>query len=313
MMPMVQWRGTFLCLVALAIAPQTTFAQQSARPQVHGRVTDHVVVISIDGLRPDAIPKFKAPTLQRLMEEGRYSLSAQTISLSLTLPAHVAMLSGVDADQHGITWNTDETRDEGYVRVPTIFSLARAAGFSTAAFFSKTKFHHLEVPKTLDYAWSPYGTVNAFYPPARTADRVERYLRRASPNLLFVHLAEPDFSGHRSGWMSSVYGRGVRAADVAVERILKRADAQFGRGAYTVIVTADHGGEGKTHIGADATNRTIPWIAWGAGVQRGDTLSDILTMDTGATVLWLLGVAVPDNWVGRPVMRAFAPAVSTGR
>src|SRR5689334_12837495 len=68
--------------------------QQGSARAPRGRVSDHVVVVSIDGLRPDAIARFKAPTLTRLMHEGRYSLSAQTISLSLTLPSHTSMLTG---------------------------------------------------------------------------------------------------------------------------------------------------------------------------------------------------------------------------
>src|SRR6267378_3240742 len=67
--------------------------QQGAPMLVHGRVTDHVIVISVDGLRADAIHKFHAPTIERLMREGRYSLTAQTINTSLTLPAHTSMLT----------------------------------------------------------------------------------------------------------------------------------------------------------------------------------------------------------------------------
>ena len=68
-------------------------------------------------------------------------------------------------------------------------------------------------------------------------------------------------------------------------------DARFGRGRYTVILTADHGGHGKSHGTTDPRDMTIPWIVWGAGVHSGDALSGIHTMDTAATVLWLLGTA----------------------
>src|SRR4051812_38689313 len=77
--------------------------QQGAPPRtvgLHGRVTDHVIVISVDGLRPDAIEKYDAQTIKRLMREGRYSLNAQTITTSLTLPSHTSMLTGVGADIH---------------------------------------------------------------------------------------------------------------------------------------------------------------------------------------------------------------------
>jgi arylsulfatase A-like enzyme len=51
---------------------------------------------------------------------------------------------------------------------------------------------------------------------------------------------------------------------------------------------------------------TIPWIAWGAGVKPGVEIKDpISTCDTAATALWLLDVAVPKDWDGKPVVSAF--------
>ena len=53
-------------------------------PPTRGYVSDYVIVISVDGLRPDAIARFRARTLQQLMREGSYSLAAQTVLPSLT-------------------------------------------------------------------------------------------------------------------------------------------------------------------------------------------------------------------------------------
>jgi predicted AlkP superfamily pyrophosphatase or phosphodiesterase len=292
---------------------QPTVMQQGSPRATRGRVADHVVVISIDGLRPDAIAKYKATTLQRLMNEGRFSLGAQTISISKTLPSHTSMVTGVDADVHGITWNTDRTGENGYVKVPTIFGLAKSAGFTTAAFFSKTKFHHLEVPSTLDFSRSPKGSLDGPWPSARTADYVGEYLETSLPNLLFVHFAEADFAGHSFGWMSWMYGLAVKETDRALARVLARADQRFGRGGYTVIVTADHGGHKKSHGGTDPLDTTIPWIVWGAGVAPGDTLSGIRTMDTAATALWLLRIATPESWTGRAVTGAFSSTTLSAR
>ena len=293
--------------------PGPSILQQGTPRPVKGRVTDHVVVISIDGLRPDAIARYEARTLQRLMEEGRYSLTAQTIALSKTLPSHTSMITGVDADKHGVTWNSDRVGEHGYVSVQTMFGLAHANGFSTAALFSKTKFHHLEVPNTLDFVRSPKRSIEGPWPSSRTADYVASYLRDNSPNLLFVHFAETDLMGHTFGWMSWMYGMAVKEVDLAVARVLDKADERFGAGMYTVIVTADHGGHKKTHGTSDKQDRTIPWIVWGAGVQRGDTLSGIRTMDTAATVLWMLRLETPETWAGRPVTSAFEPTVAQSR
>ena len=281
--------------------------QQGAPRALRGRVADHVIVISVDGLRPDAIAKFEAKTIQRLMREGRYSLTAQTIAPSNTLPSHTSMLTGVDVDAHGITWNSDKTGQFGHVKVPTVFGLAHDAGFTTAAFFSKTKFHHIDAPNTIDHVKAPKGG-SIPWNAGKTVDLVKAHLDRATPNLVFVHLADADFVGHSFGWMGWMYGMAVRNADAAIADVLKVADERFGRGRYTVLLTADHGGHGKRHGSADPRDTTIPWIVWGAGVQPGEPLSGIRTMDTAATVLWLLGVDAPSTLTGRVVRAGFDPS-----
>ena len=291
-------------LSTLAVAGLAMFAPALAADPPNREVTGHVVVISIDGLRPDAIETFGASTLQRLMREGSYTLNARTILPSLTLPSHTSMLTGAEPEEHEVTWNTNESDTHGHVAVPTVFAEARAGGLHTAAFFSKGKFEHLEVPRSLDHAEAPEG--NSRWNADRTVSAVERYLSRERPNLTFVHIGEPDYAGHRFSWMSYFYGRAVRSADQAVARVLAAADEAFGVGEYTVIVTADHGGHGWSHGSSDPRDVTIPWITWGEGVLGGTRLADgIRTMDTAATALWLLGL--DPIGVGRTVATAFAP------
>ena len=306
-------RRSFLVVAAFALAacagsrPETepqVMQQGSASRAMRGRVTDYVLVISIDGLRPDAIAKYHAKTLERLMAHGRYSLTAQTISISNTLPSHTSMLTGVDADQHKITWNKDRSGQFGHVEVPTVFGLARNAGFTTAAFYSKSKFHHIDSPETIDHVRGPKGGVIPWNS-GKVADLVIDHLKKARPNLAFVHLADADFAGHNFGWMQHMYGMAVRQADIALARILDAADEAYGAGNYTVLITSDHGGHKKGHGTTDPVDTTIPWIVSGAGVQRGDALSGIRTMDTAATVLWMLNITAPASLVGKPVTEAF--------
>ena len=274
-------------------------------------VTRHVVLISIDGLRPDAIRAFSAPTLQKLTREGSYTLRASTITPSKTLPSHTSMLTGEPPERHGVLWNTVLTADADRIEQPNVFSVAHARGYRTAAFFSKAKFQPLQRPETLDFSQSPGGWFGR-WSSERTVGDVERFLSSSRPNLLFVHLADPDRAGHASGWMSADYGRAVRQSDAAVTRLVQAADTAFGSGNYTLIVTADHGGHGFDHGSADPRDVTIPWIVWGRGVQTGE-LADIgvRTMDTASTVLWLLGLDEPGDWSGSPVIAAFAADTAT--
>lgn len=270
-----------------------------------GGVSEHVILISIDGLRPEAIRAYDAPTLQRLLREGSYSLSAMTVVPSKTLPSHTSMLTGVSPEVHGITWNSHHPELLEYVELPTVFGLAREAGLSTAAFAAKAKFRHLFNPGELDYFEAPSGNATHWMA-SQIAERAVNYLRHERPNLLFVHFGEPDFAGHTLGWMGAGYGWAVRRSDAGVARIIETADEVYGAGRYTLLVTSDHGGHARSHGTADPLDRTIPWIAYGEGVRAGhELLPGIRTMDTAATVLWVLGVPVPDAWAGRPVMSAF--------
>jgi bisphosphoglycerate-independent phosphoglycerate mutase (AlkP superfamily) len=186
-----------------------------------------------------------------------------------------------------------------------VFSEARSRGYETAAFFSKSKFTHLQTPGTLDYSQSPGGWFGK-WSGSRTVNDVERYLATSKPNLLFVHLPDPDSAGHSSGWMSGDYGRAVRKADEAVARLIGAADRAFGEGQYTLIVTADHGGHGLDHGSNDPRDVTIPWIAWGRGVTPGQLAPNtVQTMDTAATALYVLGIRNPPAWAGSPVRPAF--------
>ena len=267
-------------------------------------VSDHVIVISIDGLRADAIERAGAKTLQRLMREGAYSLEAKTILPSITLPSHTSMLTGATPEMHGVLWNDERVEEMGIVETPTMFAVARHAGYHTAGFFSKPKFQHLMAPGTLDYAQAPDGSGRWYA--GYTAESVERYLETEQPNLMFVHLGEPDYAGHTIGWGTFVYRWAVRRADGAVERILRKADEAFGAGNYTVIVTADHGGHGRTHGTEAHSDVTIPWITWGKGVDAGLVLPEgIRTFDTAATALRLLGLELPLDHAGRPVLAAY--------
>jgi arylsulfatase A-like enzyme len=278
----------------------------SVRPPADS-LTRHVLLVSIDGLRPDAITTFQAPTLQRLIREGGYTLSASTIVPSKTLPSHTSMLTGEMPERHGVLWNSLAAADRDTVGLPTVFGVARASGYRTAAFFSKSKFHALQLPGTLDFSQAPRGWFGR-WSGERTVTDVERHLASEKPNLLFVHLSDPDRAGHDKGWMSDAYGRAVERSDAQIARILSAAERTFGAEGFSIIVTADHGGHEYDHGSDDPRDVTIPWIAWGRGVRAGEIggHTEVRTIDTASTVLWLLGLPEPTDWHGTPVVAAFA-------
>src|SRR5678816_4748691 len=134
--------------------------------------------------------------------------------------SHTSMLTGQSPEVHGVLWNKSMSLNRRQSKAPTVFELLRAEGYVTAAFFSKAKFSTLQQRGTLDYSQAPGGWFG-YWPSQRTINDVEQYLATEKPNLLFVHLGDPDHVGHRSGWMSAKYGQAVSQLDTELERLVK--------------------------------------------------------------------------------------------
>src|SRR5690625_4227003 len=147
----------------------------------------HVFVISIDQANPDALQRTETPVMDAMVEEGAHSWNAFTIVPSITLPSHTSMLTGVGIQAHQIDWNNYQP-DKGFVEVPTVFSLAKEKGFTTAMYVSKEKFKHLDVPGTVDkFVW-PRPKDNAL----EVAKAFAEDVAELKPNMCFIHFRDPD-------------------------------------------------------------------------------------------------------------------------
>ncbi|QOV90512.1 alkaline phosphatase family protein [Humisphaera borealis] len=291
---------------AEALAPTT---RPATRP-VDG--ADHVLIVSIDGLRPDIMLRGEMPNVHRLYKTGAFSFWAKTTPNSITLPSHTSMLTGVDPRKHGIEWNADLPLSEPvYPKVPTVFFYARKAGYKTGMAAGKSKFDVLDVKGTLDGSAITDKKTDKDDDVAHAASKI---IRDIKPQLMFVHLPGVDNAGHRYKWGSPEQMKAVAAADYALGRVLDAyRDAEM-LSHTVVIVTADHGGTGLGHGPDDPRSRHIPWIANGPGVRENFDLTtddelNVRTEDTFATACWLLNA--PHGKIdGRPVTAAFALPVA---
>jgi len=261
----------------------------------------HVVIISEDGLRPDALMNVLPPVHAELMKRASYSLTAQTIRRASTLPSHAAMLSGFDIKQHGLYWNSWKP-ERGYIRVPTIFDAAEKNGGTAAAFVGKQKLEHIAHPGSVDHFSRPG------YFCKKVVDEAARYFVSEKPAIEFIHFSDPDDLGHSDGWMSNPQLESVRSTDKCLATLLTAVSAAGLDRETLFIISADHGGHGHNHDGKIPEDRLIPWIAWGPGIRAGHRIeSEISTVDTAATALWVLGYPAPPGMIGKPVREAFEP------
>jgi arylsulfatase A-like enzyme len=110
--------------------------------------------------------------------------------------------------------------------------------------------------------------------------------------------------------MSAAYLAAVARMDHALGTL--RSELQSMRDDTLLIALADHGGGGRVpthHDSAHALDCTIPIFLEGAGVHPQELTSNHTILDVPATVLWALGLAIPDSYAGAPMHGAFvAPA-----
>jgi hypothetical protein len=260
---------------------------------------EYVVIITIDGLRPDALDLTDTPTLDALRAKGAFSPNAQTISLSETLPSHASLLSGMTAEKHGIQFGVPYMGWPG-MNGPTVFSVAHEAGLSTGMVFGKDKLNYIALPNSVDFL---YGG-DAHDPQIK--EWAVELIEAGLPNVLFIHLPDTDRVGHAYGWLSPNQLFAVTFADSMIGEIVTALETEGYLPRTLLIITADHGGHDKGHGNDCLIDRTIPWLAAGPGVAQGVTLnSNINIYDTAATALHALELPIPENWDGQPVLEIF--------
>jgi hypothetical protein len=259
--------------------------------------TRRVVILSIDGLRPDAILPAPMNNLITLMQSGAFSLGAQTVFPSITLVAHSSMLVGACPAKHGVTWN-EYLPERGYAQGTDLFDLAHAAGLETVMYVGKEKMRQITEPSSLDR----FIYINDS-DPALMGSVVANFPQDFG--VLFIHLLATDLAGHDAGWMSPYQISIIRQADAALGMLLAELDARNLRGETLIIVTSDHGGYGGGHGTNVREDMTIPWIAAGPGIQPKTLTTLVHTIDTAATAAFALGLPIPTDWDGVPIYEAF--------
>lgn len=105
---------------------------------------DHVVLVSIDGLRPQIYrdERWPAPVLHELARHGAVALAVRSVFPALTYPAHVTLVTGALPARHGVVDNEPFEPiaptgrwiwEASAIRALTLWDAVRANGGTTAA------------------------------------------------------------------------------------------------------------------------------------------------------------------------------------
>jgi predicted AlkP superfamily pyrophosphatase or phosphodiesterase len=265
-----------------------------------------VVLIVLDGLRPDAVGRFGLRRVAHLARRGASTFRAQTVSPSITPCAMATLLTGAAPERHGIqSEHFHIPRPRGPVH-PIAKELSRHS-LPTSFFMPRVPFLMRGIASRI----SKLLGLSEFRPSGRDAGHVleaaRTNLQTQRSGLIMLHWLDADRAGHEFGWMSPEYGAAAMRMDEALgefESIVDLSDPST-----LVIALADHGGGGGTlkhHDSAHPLDTTIPVMLAGGAVVPCELGAGVTLPDVPATILWALGLARPESYAGRPLLQAFA-------
>ncbi len=211
----------------------------SSRATAQQRATVPVVMISIDGLKPDYVTEadkhgLKIPHLRRMVKEGSFASGVIGVTPTVTYPSHTTLVTGVSPAKHGIITNTPldpfSKNFGGWswyaedIRVPTLWEAAAKAGLTTAS---------VDWPVTVG-AKIQYNITQ--YWRASTPD--DRKLLRALSTKGLLDEAEKDCGPYPAGYEYDLKGDTRRAKFIAW--MLEKKKPQFLTGYLSALDEEQH-------------------------------------------------------------------------
>lgn len=238
-----------LALIVLLPGACSPARRDAANPAL----PDPVLLVSIDGLHPDAIGPELMPNLHALASAGVRARWMNPSYPTLTFPNHYTLVTGLRPDRHGIVDNTMwdpalgsfHTRDRKAVENPAwwggepVWNTASKAGLRTATLFwvgSEAPIGGRQPDEwhTFDYA----------FPIDRRVDTVLGWFERdpqAWPRFAALYFEHADVAGHAFGPGSSEWQDALRAIDAALARLLAGLQRRGLDRRLNLIVVSDHG------------------------------------------------------------------------
>ncbi|NBB87667.1 MAG: sulfatase-like hydrolase/transferase [Bacteroidetes bacterium] len=290
---------------------------------------DHVVLISIDGFRPDFYLEANrpAPMLQQMAREGAHAKGVRGVFPSVTYPSHTTLVTGARPANHSIHFNRDP--EEGWnfffenITAPTLWELVAENGGTTVnvgwpvtvvapidynvvisgalsnSDLADDPIRELTTPEGLfeELEREATGRLDVNYDlsnsnPAkegRVAEMASYLIAEHAPQLLSGALQVTDSFQHRYGREAPEVDRALVAADRAVARIMEELDRHDLLEQTAFVISGDHGFS-NIHL------RVQPnaWLAEAGLYDANDSQSSRARFETsgGAAFLYL---ADPDD------------------
>ena len=253
-----------------------------------------VILISIDGMRPDGLLNCGNPYVDVLKNIASYTFCARTVSPSVTLPCHMSMFHSVPPERHGTLTNTYMPQ----VRpINGLFEQLKTAGKTSCMYYGWDHLRDISRPGSL-VAAEYINSYSFEHTDGILTKRAIDYIKIAHPDFVFLYMVETDEKGgHDNGWMSETYLEYISHAVNNVKKVIDET-----KGEYSVIVTADHGGHDRIHGTEMDEDMIIPMIFYGQGFMPGKELNGVSILDIAPTVADIMNIPAAIEWEGKSVL-----------
>ena len=242
-----------LLLILFALTLTLTACATTAPEQPEGAGDPLVILVSIDGFRPDYLDRDVTPTLNTLKADGAFAVMRPSFP-SVTFPNHYTLVTGLHPDRHGIVGNTMIDADLGR------FSLGNAAAVTNGDWWDEGE----PVWVTAERAGLTTGTM--FWPGSEAeisgvrpehwtvfdqsmsgdarVDQVLGWLDLpgdSSPDFATLYFDIVDTTGHRHGPEAAETTAAAASVDASLARLVAGLEARGLSDRTTLVIVSDHG------------------------------------------------------------------------
>lgn len=251
------------------------------------------ILFLVDGMRPDSLAGIE--NAQKIIADSTYTLEAQTVYPSVTLPCHISLFHSVTPERHGTTTNVYMPQ----VRpINGLCEVLKNADKRSAIFYNWEDLRDVSRPNSLTHAAFYAGRRLGYFETGEMlADEVIKYLKTFETDFTFFYMGYTDWAGHKFGWMSEEYLSAMQSSWNNIEKVMTALGDE-----YAYIIVADHGGHDRTHGSEMPEDMLIPVILCGKDFEKGKVIENVSILDIAPTVARLIGVSPDEEWEGKSLV-----------
>lgn len=237
------------CATPPAPAPAPAPEYAPDQPVSAAQAPALVLLISIDGFRPDYLGQGATPVLDRLAAEGATG-PMQPSFPSVTFPNHYTLVTGMHPDRHGVvanrfndavlgTFAMSKTESGWWDQAEPIWTTAEKAGVRTGAMFwpgSET-----EIDGVRPSRWVPFDQSLSGDARVDIALSWQDLPTDQRPRLGTLYFDIVDSAGHRYGPRADETRAAVASVDASVGRLVEGLKARGLWDRTVLLITSDHG------------------------------------------------------------------------